>query len=246
MATDLPPGRFVTGSPPDATYVLDAAAGYFQMSGQPLTLRLNPELRFVEGSELFRLVTAFLGALAGQVAVFDSATYPDFPRDRLGHVSGVARGRTPIELAQVVQRIRAQQIGQAEVEALLCGMLAVAVWEQLRLKDRSHFKQNDPHFLVLYHLRNAAAHGNNWTFKNDQPKVAVTWRHITISKPSPPKGKCFGNDVGPGDLLLLLAAIDERLHPGAPKIVIEDWPQARAEQGHMTPATAVAIQSRKL
>jgi len=230
------------------TYEIQAGAGVFNWQGNDATLSINPALQFAEGGKLLQPVVAFLGALAGLTAVFDANTYPDFPKDPRGRITGVARGETRIDLGQVVARVRGEAIAPDELEANLCCMLALTVWESLDLKSSDHFKiNNEVPFLLLYHLRNAAAHGNEWTFKNGQPKVAFQWRHITIdpAKPMPEGRQCFGNDVKSSDLLLLLVDVDELLHPGAPKLVIEDGNQIRTATGSVASGIEVALKSKQ-
>ncbi len=222
------------------TYNMQCESGVFTTQGNDVTLRLNPALQFAKGGTLLQPVVAFLGALAGLTAVFDANTYPDFPKDRRGRITGVARGETRIDLGQVVERVRADT-ALDDLESDLCCMLTVVVWEKLKLKGSHHFQKEVP-FLLLYHLRNAAAHGNEWTFDTGQPATRIEWRHIVLDPAQPlPAGRCFGGDVKSGDLLLLLMAVDDLLHPGAPKLVIEDGDQIRSETGTLTPGIAVAL-----
>jgi hypothetical protein len=66
---------------------------------------------------------------------------------------------------------------------------------------------------VLRHVRNAAAHGNTWSFNHKEPSCPAKSRNFEISPQkadaNPLQGKpCFNGSLMPADLLFLVRDVE--------------------------------------
>lgn len=194
-----------------AGYYLKAEPGLYRLEGGAVELRLSPEISFKEGSRFFEMVSVFLASTAGLTPVFDATNYPTFLHGTAGVYPGFAREKTIFDLERLVTDIRNGSIEQGRAVELLCCMLANAAWES------SGFLSNDPDPMVqvFRHVRHAASHGNEWSFKGNEPRFRGEWRHISFAAGAAegqrPSGKCFGGSLFPGDLLLLLSDVQHKV-----------------------------------
>jgi hypothetical protein len=93
--------------------------------------------------------------------------------------------------------------------SLTAESLLVMAWEHVKPKHR-----RDPVAQFLRHCRNAAAHNGVFTFNRGQPDKPAEWHGVKIVRAlegsplfiNPPR-KGF---LGPGDVLYLLADIEEK------------------------------------
>lgn len=209
MTTDTPPGWFVSTRPQVDTQVLKAAGGAFVLDGMPVALRVNPNLQFQRSGSFYELVVTFLAATAGLESVFNGTNYPDLFMGRQGTYAGVARAETRIDLQAVVASIRGGAISEEKAEHQLCCMLATSAWAASKLCPGIQL-WTDSQVQFFRFVRNAAAHGNKWYFKGDQPKQPAQWRHLVLDRVRHGQ-QCFGVDLLAGDLLLLLMDIEAKL-----------------------------------
>lgn len=191
------------------------------VQGTPLVLVLST-LQIKRGSPFYDMLATFVAATAGLTPVFDAEHYPDF----LQGVGGVYRGMVwptmTADLGDAVVGFRAGLLSQRTAEDHLCGMLANAAWETAGFNPE-HSKWADPQVQFLRHVRNAASHGNRWSFKDPSPgklgssgtpNLPAAWRgfvidHTRRGSDNHLHGKtCFGVSLSSGDLLRLLLDVE--------------------------------------
>lgn len=175
------------------------------MTAAPSLVSIRP------GRPFYGMVNTFMASAVGLGPFFDPV-HPQKPSQASTVFYGFFNPMSAKEMYQVVCDSLARSMTPAEALNTLCGMLAMSTYRIAK----SHV-DSSPEFEVLDLLRDAAAHGNKFSFKGDEPKRPVAWRTFRLDATkkgsmNPLHGKaCFGTVFGPADLLLLLSDIDKKL-----------------------------------
>src|SRR5437879_11164170 len=118
----------------------------------------SPAPGFVSGRPFYNMVASFLAATVGMGPVFN----PNNPLKLGPEVNAWYRGRLNddliIDMGQVQQCL--SNISADLAVTQLCRMLLISTYE-----IAEHHNDKSPEFEVFRHLRNAAAHGNRFTFR---------------------------------------------------------------------------------
>lgn len=173
-------------------------------------LKLPPD-RFVEikeGRPFHDLIAAFFAATLGLGDVFDPNNRRRFSPNVLSLYQGRIQPMFSIDQQQIHNT--ALRLDVQRAIALLCGMLANAAYEAVKLPKM-------PVTEVLRHVRNAASHGNRFHFSDCEPARPAKWRSFVIDERH--KGDrnrlnkitCFPDTLGPADLVMLLCDVDQLL-----------------------------------
>ncbi|OGW38592.1 MAG: hypothetical protein A2X58_10020 [Nitrospirae bacterium GWC2_56_14] len=170
---------------------------------------------FTQDSPFFEMVTAFLTATAGLGPIFEKEIQLAPGPDRIAWYRGKIKPDLAIDMGQI-QSLRASGDLTADsvVKTLCCMLLCTAYTVADVHNDQS------PEFEVFRHLRNAAAHGNYFYFKKDEPRRRAAWGRFVIDDKlkgsfNPLSGvECLGDTISPADVLALLQSIERRLPKG--------------------------------
>jgi hypothetical protein len=154
-------------------------------------------------------MATFMVAWAGLMSAFDEARYGNHMDSIAETFAGRIHGR--VDLAESIRAARAGTLKRERSEISLCTMLAVTVKESLSDADRE--KVEGPVYEVLRHVRNAAAHGNVWSFNNREPSRPAKSRSFEIDpskgNANPLQGKpCLNGSLMPADLLFLVRDLE--------------------------------------
>lgn len=213
----LPVGKAVLARPQERPASADS--GFVQ--GTPLVLILSTlELR--KGSPFFDMLATFVAATAGLTPVFDAEHYPAFLQGVGGEYRGKVWPTMTVDLGDAVGRFRTGILDASTAESQLCCMLANAAWEAARFK-RKHPSWDKPEVQFFRHVRNAASHGNRWSFEEPKgsrpgtPDLPAAWRGFELDHTR--KGRdnplqhlaCFGRSLSSADLLRLLLDVETLL-----------------------------------
>jgi hypothetical protein len=213
----LPVGRAVLARPQERP--VSAGTGFVQ--GTPLVLTLSTlELR--KGSPFFDMLATFVAATAGLTPVFDAEHYPAFLQGVGGEYRGMVWPTMTVDLGDAVGRFRTGILDASTAEIQLCCMLANAAWEAARFASK-HPSWDKPEVQFFRHVRNAASHGNRWSFKEPSgrrpgtPDLPAAWRGLELDHTR--KGRdnplqhlaCFGRSLSSADLLRLLLDVETLL-----------------------------------
>jgi hypothetical protein len=171
-----------------------------------------PIINFTQDSPFFGMVMSFLAATAGMGPVFEKenplAPYPD----KTDWYRGKVRPDLAVDMGQIhALRASGDLTADSVMKSLCCMLLCTAYTVADAHNDQS------PEFEVFRHLRNAAAHGNYFYFKKDEPRRRAAWGRFVIDDKlkgsfNPLSGvECVGNTISPADALALLQSIERRL-----------------------------------
>ena len=158
------------------------------------------------------MVTSFLVATAGMGPVFEKKTPPALGPDKMVWYRGKVRPDLAIDMGHVhALCVSGDLTADTVVKSLCCMLLCTAYTVAEVHNDQS------PEFEVFRHLRNAAAHGNYFYFKKDEPRRRAAWGRFVIDDKlkgsfNPLSGvECIGDTISPADVLALLQSIERRL-----------------------------------
>jgi hypothetical protein len=127
--------------------------------------------------------------------------------------------KTRVDLPAVLGLIRSGALQAADAVKQLCCMLATSAWDASRF-GTSHPLWPLPEVQFFRFARHAAAHGNRWHFVDGNPKSLAMWRNVALARTMHGR-QCFGLDMMPGDLLLLLMDIEGKLGRAGRPVVFE-------------------------
>ena len=171
-----------------------------------------PTITFTQDSPFFEMVMSFLTATMGLEAVFEQKDPPAPGPDQLAWYRGKVRPDLAIDMGQIhALRLSGDLTADSVVKSLCCMLLCTAYTVADVHNDQS------PEFEVFRHLRNAAAHGNYFYFKKDEPRRRAAWGRFVIDDKlkgsfNPLSGvECIGDTISPADVLALLQSIERRL-----------------------------------
>ena len=171
-----------------------------------------PTIIFTQDSPFYEMVMAFLAATAGMEAVFEKETPPAPGPDQIAWYRGKVKPDLAIDMGQVnALRLSGDLTADSVMKSLCCMLLCTAYTVADAHNDQS------PEFEVFRHLRNAAAHGNYFYFKKDEPRRRASWGRFVIDDKlkgsfNPLSGvECVGDTISPADALALLKSIERRL-----------------------------------
>jgi hypothetical protein len=173
----------------------------------------NPTtINFTQDSPFFEMVMAFLAATAGLGPIFEKDDQLVPGLDKTTWYRGKVRPDLAIDMGQVHALSTSGDLtADAVVKSLCCMLLCTAYTVADVHNDQS------PEFEVFRHLRNAAAHGNYFYFKKDEPRRKAAWGRFVIDDKlkgsfNPLSGvECIGDTISPADALALLKSIERRL-----------------------------------
>jgi hypothetical protein len=195
-------------------YTLTAGTGVFNFTGNAVELFRGYALN--QNGPFYGFVLTYLVASAGLTPVYDAANYPHFMQGVDGVFPGKATGRTKVNLAECVAKVREGALSQQQAEVSLCCMLANTAYEAVPDADKKKLT-NEPVFRFFRHVRHAASHGNRWHFYAWEPSGVAQWSGITIDHTkkgaqNPLQGTpCFYGALQPADLLYLLQDVEKLL-----------------------------------
>ena len=170
-----------------------------------------PFIVFTQDSPFYQMVTAFLAATTGLGQVFETKNPLSPGHDTVDWYRGKIRPDLAIDLEQVHSLcVSGDLTADAVMKSLCCMLLNTAYSVAEPHNDQS------PAFEVFRHVRNAAAHGNNFFFKKDEPRLPASWGAFAIDDKL--KGRfnplfgveCIGDTFSPADALALLQNIERR------------------------------------
>ena len=190
-------------------YELKAETGKYAVNAPPIEMFAFGELVLDVRGPFFEHMATFMVAWAGLMSAFDEARYGNHMDSIAETFAGKARAR--VDIAESIRAARAGTLKRERSEISLCTMLAVTVKESLSDADRNKIK--GPVYEVLRHVRNAAAHGNTWSFNDREPSRPAKSRNIEIDPQkgdaNPLQGKpCFNGSLMPADLLFLVRDVE--------------------------------------
>lgn len=197
-------------------YSMKIDTGYYTLTGYPVALRALRDLALDPGGPFYNYVLTYLVASAGLTPVYDAGNYPTFMRDVEGRFPGTMKGDLRANLAECVNSARSGTPSQQEAEIALCCMLANTAYESISDADKAKLKGNQV-FEFLRHVRNAASHGNTWSFFPKEPIARADWHGIVLDETrkgddNPLQGKpCIYGTIQPADLLYLLQDVEALL-----------------------------------
>lgn len=169
-----------------------------------------PTIIFTQDSPFFEMVTAFLAATVG-LGVFEKENPLASGPDKIAWYRGKVRPDLTIDMGQINALRLSGDPADSVVKSLCCMLLCTAYTVADVHNDQS------PEFEVFRHLRNAAAHGNYFYFKKDEPRRPASWGRFVIDDKlkgsfNPLSGvECIGDTISPADALALLQSIERRL-----------------------------------
>lgn len=172
----------------------------------------QPTIGFTQDSPFYEMVTAFLAATAGIATVFEKTDPLASGPDQLDWYRGKVRPDLAIDMGQIhALSVSGDLTADSLMKSLCCMLLCTAYTVTDVHNDQS------PEFEVFRHLRNAAAHGNYFYFKKDEPRRRAAWGRFVIDDKlkgsfNPLSGvECIGDTISPADVLALLQNIERRL-----------------------------------
>jgi hypothetical protein len=164
------------------------------------------------GRPFFGMVNTFMASAVGLGPFFDPV-HPQKPTPASAAAFyGFFNPMSARDMHRTVSETLGQGMTAAEALNTLCCMLVITAFKVVKGQV-----DTSPEMEVFGHLKNAAAHGNRFSFRSDMPKLPASWRTFRIDETkkgnfTPLHGKpCFGTIFGPADLLLLLSDIDKKL-----------------------------------
>ena len=166
---------------------------------------------FTQDSPFFEMVMSFLAATMGLASVFEKESPLALGLDTIDWYRGKVRSDLAIDAGQVHALRLSGDLTEDTVMKSLCCMLLNTAYSVAEVhNDQSHA------FEVFRHVRNAAAHGNNFFFKKDEPRFPASWGNFVIDDKL--KGRfnplfgveCIGDTFSPADALALLQNIERR------------------------------------
>jgi hypothetical protein len=171
-----------------------------------------PIITFTQDSPFYEMVMSFLASTAGIATVFEQKDSPAPGPDQIAWYRGKVKPDLTIDMGQIhALRVSGDLTADSVVKSLCCMLLCTAYTVADVHNDQS------PEFEVFRHLRNAAAHGNYFYFKKDEPRRRAAWGRFVIDDKlkgsfNPLSGvECIGDTISPVDVLALLQNIERRL-----------------------------------
>jgi hypothetical protein len=190
-------------------YEIKLETGKYAVNLSPIEMFAFGELVLDVRGPFFEHMATFMVAWAGLMSAFDEARYGNY----MDHIAETFAGKihARVDIAESILAARAGTLKRERSEISLCTMLAVTVTESLSGADRHKIK--GPVYEVLRHVRNAAAHGNTWSFDHKEPRHPARSRNFEIDprkgKTNPLQGKpCFNGSLMPADLLFLVRDVE--------------------------------------
>jgi hypothetical protein len=173
----------------------------------------NPSpIIFTQDSPFFEMVTSFLAAAEGIASVFEKEALLPPATGQVAWYRGKVKPDLAIDRGQAHALRLSGDLTPDTVMKSLCGMLLCTAYTVADVHN-----DQSPEFEVFRHLRNAAAHGNYFYFKKDEPRRRASWGRFVIDDKlkgtfNPLSGiECIGDTISPADVLALLKSIERRL-----------------------------------
>jgi hypothetical protein len=194
---------------------LTANTGSYGFTGYSSGMLALGDLKLDPSGPFYPFMLAFLAASAGLTAVYDAANYPTFMQDIAGVFPSKVLG-AKVSLADCVSHVRAGALAQPEAEIRLCAMMMNSAFESLSSAAKDLLR-GKPEYEYFRQVRNAASHGNKWTFESWEPKRPAAWKsfildHTLKGNANPLQGQqCIYGSLQPGDLLFLLRDVEALL-----------------------------------
>jgi hypothetical protein len=165
---------------------------------------------FSTDGPFFPMVATFLLSTCGLGPLYQ----PDNPLRLSATNAAWYRGKIEPELLIDLEQIRQITNHLAADVAVqeLCGMLIISA--HAVAVDSAQLTRailETPEFEFFRHVRNAAAHGNRFTFKNREPKRPAAWRTLTLDAKTHAGSQCFGGLLIAADALSLLSDVQKLL-----------------------------------
>jgi hypothetical protein len=165
---------------------------------------------FASDGPFFPMVATFLLSTVGLGPVYESDNPLKLSAQSVAGYRGFVEPELRIDLEQIRQLTQHLAPGRAVQE--LCGMLIISA----HTVALDHIGSNravleSPTFEFFRHIRNAAAHGNRFTFGPREPRRMAKWRDLTLDRPTHAGIQCFGNLLIAADALALLGDIQNEI-----------------------------------
>jgi len=168
-------------------------------------------ITFAPESPFYEMVMAFLAATMGMGSVPEMEDPRSPGPGKVVWYRGKVRPDLVVDTGQVqALRLSGDLTADAVMKSLCCMLLNTAYSVAEPYNDQS------PAFEVFRHVRNAAAHGNSFFFKKDEPRLPASWGAFVIDNTlkgrfNPLSGaECIGDTFTPADALALLQNIERR------------------------------------
>jgi hypothetical protein len=172
----------------------------------------EPALSFSSDGPFFPMVTAFFLSTIGLGPLYQADNPLRLSAKDAASYHGLIEPQLDIDLGQIRDMTQHLPLGRAIVE--LCGMLIVSA-HAIAL-DRAQGNRailESPTFEFFRQVRNAAAHGNRFTFSTGEPRRLAQWRTVTLDRRTHAGMQCFGHLLNAADALALLRDIESMLTP---------------------------------
>jgi hypothetical protein len=152
----------------------------------------EPAIAFSNQGLFFLMVATFMLSTTGLGPLYQPDNPPRLSRRDSVAYHGVVEPELHVDLEQIRQMSQHLNLQQAVQQ--LCCMLMIST-----------------HAVVLDVSRNAAAHGNRFTFMAAEPRRPAAWRALKIDRAAHHGTLCFGGLLNAADALALLADIERIL-----------------------------------
>lgn len=156
------------------------------------------------------MVAAFLLSTVGLGPVYEPDNPLDLSAGSLAWFRGFIEPELRIDLEQIRQLT--QHLPSSSAVNELCGMLVISAHAiALETVGGSNGVAKSPTLEFFRHIRNAAAHGNRFTFGPREPKWPAKWRGLILDRVTHANVQCFGKLLNPADALALLGDVQDEL-----------------------------------
>jgi len=178
---------------------------------------ITEEFGFKPSGPFYNMVTSFMTAICAAPVIFEPGNPMNLKENGYIAADGVITEGMHFYPYSVRKLAQDSHITLANFTASCCIMLANTAYETVQEQNNK-----SPEFEFLRHIRNASSHSNKFNFNKKEPKLSAQWRgckldHTLRGGNNPLYGKtCFGEFIGPGDLVHLLYDIEQQLQTSNP------------------------------
>lgn len=170
----------------------------------------EPVIAFSNQGPFLPMVATFMLAATGLGPLYQEDNPLRLSKRDSVSFHGLTEPQLDIDLEQIRQMTHHLDLGNAVQH--LCGMLMISTHTVA-----VNLARNDPRVLespemeFFRHVRNAAAHGNQFTFVGAEPRRTAAWRALNLDRTAHNGTQCFGNLLNAADALALLGDIERML-----------------------------------
>ncbi len=174
----------------------------------------EPAIAFSNQRPFFPMVATFMLSATGLGPLYQSDNPLRLSKRDCVSCHGLIEPQLDIDLEQIRQMTQHLDLGTAVQQ--LCGMLMISTHAvALDLARNDPRILESPEMEFFRHVRNAAAHGNRFTFVGAEPRRHAAWRTVNINQTAHNGTQCFGKLLNAADALALLGDIEQMLPASA-------------------------------